>query len=175
MKTRSIPFLYRSYLGFVFFVAALCARGSFTFGEDGSKGTLVYKGSKKTFSIDLKYAYFVTGPDSFDPDKKIRRLIFTSQNLEAKIKSCEVMNCIDPAIEGIQVDLDAAHRILYWVNLNGQTVQYSGTAVLESVDLTTQAKDRLAGSLKIDDSGAGGPRVNVTFDVSLVKSFAKHR
>jgi len=175
MKTSGIRFFYSRYVMLVLGIGVFLALTAERIPGDSSKGTLVYKGNKKTFSIDLKYAFFIIGPDSFDPNKKIRRLIFTNANLESKIKSCEVMNCIDPSIEGIQVDLDAAPRILYWVNLNGQTVQYSGTVVLEALDLTKQSKDRLAGSLKIDASGGGGPTVDVTFDAGLLKTFAKHR
>jgi hypothetical protein len=148
---------------------------SFTAPDDNSKGKLSYKASKKEYNVDLKNAYFIIGPDSFDPAKKIRRLIFTGTSLESRIKSCEVMNCVDQYIEGIQVDLDAAPRILYWVNLNGQKVQYSGTAVLEAISFTTETKNRLAGTLKIDGALGGGPVVSVTFDAPLTKTFSKHR
>jgi hypothetical protein len=148
---------------------------SFTVQQENSKGSLVYKGNKKTYNVELKYAHFVTGPDSFDPDKKIRRLIFTSSSLESRIKTCEVMSCVDRYIEGIQVDLDAAHRILYWVNLNDQLVQYSGTAALDAISISSQSDDRIAGRLQIDNAAGGGPVVDVTFDAALIKSFAKHR
>ena len=175
MKTSGRLIFFAKSLRAGFVLVALFVLMSLTFGGDSSKGTLIYKGKKKTFNIDLKYAYFVAGPDSFDPNKKIRRLIFTNVNLEAKIKSCEVMNCVDSSIEGIQVDLDAADRILYWVNLNGQLVQYSGTAMLDAMVLTTESKDRLAGSLKIDALASGGPSVDVSFDVTLLKSYLKSR
>lgn len=142
---------------------------------DNSKGKLVYKGPKKTFNVDLQFARFVSGPDAFDDKKKIRRLIFTGTNIDSKIKSCDAMNCVDVHIEGLQVDLDAAPRLLYWVSLNGQLVQYSGTVVNETLSLTTDSKERLAGTLKFDQSAAGGPTVEVTFDAPLLKTFAKAR
>lgn len=148
---------------------------SFTPADENSKGKLLYKTSKKSFDINLNFAHFIVGPDTFDPNKKIRRLIFTEKSLNDKIKSCDAMNCVDPAIEGLQVDLDAAHRILYWVNLNGQLVQYSGTAVYEKLSLTTDTKEQIAGTFKFDDSAAGGPTVDVTFDAKLLKIFAKAR
>ena len=108
--------------------------------------------------------------------KSVRgRLIFTEVDIEAKIKSCAVMNCADPLIEGIQVDLDAAPRILYWVNLDNQMVQYSGTSTLEALSLTTESATRLAGKLHIHDSAAGGPTLDVTFDTPILKTFTKHR
>ncbi|NIJ52110.1 hypothetical protein [Dyadobacter arcticus] len=148
---------------------------SFTISYDNSKGKLLYNTSKKSFDLNLNFVHFIVGPDSFDPNKKIRRLIFTEKSLDAKIKSCDVMNCTDPEIEGIQVDLDAAHRILYWVNLNGQLVQYSGTAPYEELTLTTDSKEQLAGTLKFDHSVAGGPMVDVTFNAKILKTFAKVR
>ncbi|MEO6283531.1 MAG: hypothetical protein ABIN80_04495 [Dyadobacter sp.] len=152
---------------FIFLLAFVAA--------DHSKGKLVYKGPKKTFNVDLQFARFVIGPDAFDDKKKIRRLIFTGTNIDEKIKSCDAMNCVDVHIEGLQVDLDAAPRLLYWVSLNGQLVQYSGTAVTETLSLTTDSQERLAGTLKFDQSAAGGPTVEVTFDAPLLKTFAKAR
>lgn len=148
---------------------------AFTLQKDNAKGSLIYKGNKKSYQVELKFAHFVTGPDSFDPKKKIRRLIFTNANMDGRIKSCSVMNCVDQYIEGVQVDLDAAHRILFWVSLDGQLVQYSGTAPLEAITLSTQTEKRIAGKLKIDNASGGGPIMEVTFDALLLKDFAKHR
>jgi hypothetical protein len=39
--------------------------------------------------------------------------------------------------------------------------------------LTTDSPSRLAGTLKFDASGAGGPVVDVTFDASLVLELSK--
>lgn len=143
--------------------------------SDVGKGKLVYKTGSKSFDMNIKSAYFIVGPDGFDSGKKIRRLIFTTNALDDKIKSCGAMNCVDQYIEGMQVDLDAAPRLLYWVSLNNQLVQYSGTAQNEFLTLTTDTPDRLAGTLKLDQSASGGPVVDVTFDAKLVKTFAKAR
>jgi hypothetical protein len=85
------------------------------------------------------------------------------------------MNCVDQYIEGLQVDLDAAPRLLYWISLNNQLVQYSGTVQNEMLTLTTDTPDHLAGTLKFDQSGSGGAKVEVTFDAKLIKTFAKAR
>lgn len=148
---------------------------AFTLQKDNAKGMLTYKGNKKTYHVELKFAHFVTGPDSFDPNKKIRRLIFTNASMDGRIKSCNVMNCVDQYIEGVQVDLDATHRILFWVSLDGQLVQYSGTAPLEALTFSAQTDKRIAGKLKIDNASGGGPIIEVTFDALLLKDFAKHR
>lgn len=148
---------------------------SFTIVKENCQGRLLYKAGKKAFDIELKYAHFITGPDSFDQNKKIRRLIFTATPLNDKIKSCTVLNCVDQYIEGIQVDLDAAPRLLYWVSVNGQLIQYSGTAVNETLSLSTDSQERLAGTLKFDASDAGGPNVEVTFDATVMKNFEQAR
>jgi len=75
----------------------------------------------------------------------------------------------------MQVDLDAAPRLLYWISLNNQLVQYSGTAQNEFLTLTADTNDHLAGTLKFDQSASGGPVVDITFDTKLLKTFAKAR
>jgi len=148
---------------------------SFSARTDVGKGKLAYKTGSKSFDMNVKSAYFIAGPDGFDDSKKIRRLIFTANALDDKIKSCGAMNCVDQYIEGIQVDLDAAPRLLYWISLNNQLVQYSGTAQNEFLALTADTPDHLAGTLKFDQSASGGPVVDITFDAKLVKTFAKAR
>lgn len=148
---------------------------AFATRSDVGKGKLVYKTGSKSFDMSIKSAYFIAGPDGFDSGKKIRRLIFSTASLDDKIKSCGAMNCVDQYIEGLQVDLDAAPRLLYWISLNNQLVQYSGTAQNEFLTLTSDSPDHLAGTLKFDQSASGGPVVDVTFDAKLVKTFAKAR
>ncbi|SDG91904.1 hypothetical protein SAMN04487996_12566 [Dyadobacter soli] len=148
---------------------------SFITRTDVGKGKLAYKTGSKSFDMNIKSAVFIAGPDGFDSGKKIRRLIFTTNALDDKIKSCGAMNCVDQYIEGIQVDLDAAPRLLYWISLNNQLVQYSGTAQNEFLTLTTDTPEHLAGTLKFDQSASGGPAVDVTFDAKLLKTFAKAR
>ncbi len=148
---------------------------AFVNGTEPSKGKMTYKTGSKSFETDLKFVHFVTGPDAFDDKKKIRRLIFTATSLDDKIKSCNAMNCVDQYIEGLQVDLDAAPRLLYWLSLNKQLVQYSGTVQNEELTLTTDTPDQLSGTLRFDQSGSGGAKVEVTFDAKRLKTFAKAR
>jgi len=159
------------------FVLAACTLLllSFTFRSDVGKGKLAYKTGSKSFDMNIKSASFIAGPDGFDSGRKIRRLIFTTAALDDKIKSCGAMNCVDQYMEGLQVDLDAAPRLLYWISLNNQLVQYSGTAQNEFLTLTIDTPDRLAGTLKFDQSASGGPVVDVTFDAKLMKMFTKAR
>lgn len=169
--------LFRFRTAHFHLLLAGCVLLGFAFNtrSDVGKGKLVYKTGSKAFDMNIKSAYFIAGPDGFDSGKKIRRLIFTTNTLDDKIKSCGAMNCVDQYIEGLQVDLDAAPRLLYWISLNNQLVQYSGTAQNEFLTLTTDSPDHLAGTLKFDQSASGGPAVDVTFDAKLLKTFTKAR
>jgi hypothetical protein len=107
--------------------------------------------------------------------KTIRQLIFTSADVGAKLQTCASMMCASGNVtEGMTVDFDVGPRLNYWVVGNGQKVQYSGTAKPdETLKLTADTAERLAGTLTIDDSAAGGAKVNVKFDAKTVKQFSK--
>ncbi len=140
---------------------------------DSVSGTVSYQSKAGPINVAVKNVYLVKGPNSMD-GKVMRRLIFTSLDLGAKIKACASMSCSDSDLgEGLEVDLVAGPRMNYWFVGNGQKVQYSGTAKPETLTLTTDTPQRLAGKLAIDDSAAGGAKVNVEFDASLLKEFAK--
>lgn len=81
-------------------------------------------------------------------------------------------NCRDPAHEASPV---FPPRLNYWVVLNGQRVQYSGTESTAALKLTTDSPQRLAGSLAFDGARAGGPEVALEFDAPLLKEMAKAR
>lgn len=72
------------------------------------------------------------------------------------------------------VDLDAGPRLNYWVVLNDQRVQYSGTAKPAVLTLTADTATRLAGKLTLDGT-AGGPKVEIEFDAPLLKELKKAR
>ncbi|HEX5035902.1 MAG TPA: hypothetical protein VFX30_01945 [bacterium] len=127
-------------------------------------------------TVALKYSYFVKGPDGLDPKKTIRRLIFTSADIGAKIQACTTMSCVDGTLtEGVMVDLDQGSRLNYWMVLNGGLVQYSGTTDVANLKTTTDQPKALAGKLTFDDSGMGGPKVDATFDDALLKEFTQAR
>ena len=75
--------------------------------------------------------------------------------------------------EGMTVDFDSGPRLNYWVVMNDQRVQYSGTARPETFTARADAAGKLAGRLSVDDSTAGGAVVDVDFDATLVKEFSK--
>ena len=137
-----------------------------------AKGTLSHKGK----SVTLAHAYLVTGPDAVDTKTTIRRLILTTKDLRAKIRGCQAMICSDGEVtEGLVVDIVAGPRLNYWMALNDQKVQHSGTQPPASLRASADDPKRLAGKLSFDDSGASGPKVDVEFDAALVKEFKAAR
>jgi hypothetical protein len=136
--------------------------------ENQVKGTLTYR----TVSVTLKYAWLVKGPYERDPGKTIRRLILSANDIGAKLQACETMSCAGGQVtEGMTVDFDAPPRLGYWVALNGGKVQYSFGAMPEAFVARVDNAGRLAGKLVIDDVSAGGPKVDIEFDVTVFKEF----
>jgi hypothetical protein len=67
------------------------------------------------------------------------------------------------------VNLDGSPRLNYWITLNGQKIQYSGTEPVAALAAKVNDGKRVAGTLRFDKTGAGGPKVEVEFDAALVK------
>ena len=132
-------------------------------------GTVTYKAKVGVVKMQPRFAYLVRGPDVVDNSRIIRRLILSATDVGPRIAGCKTMMCTGADLDsGMTVDLDAGPRLGYWVVLNGQRVQYSGTARPATLSLTTDTPTRLAGKLVLDDSAAGGPQVDVEFDAQLL-------
>jgi hypothetical protein len=130
-----------------------------------AKGTVVYKAR----TIDVKYAYVVQTTDAMS-SKPMRRLVLSPKDIGAKIDACAKMSCVDGDLDdGIEFDFVDGPRLNYWLVMNGQKVQYSGTEPKESLVSTANDGKRIAGTLKFDKTSAGGPKVDVTFDAPMVK------
>ena len=130
-----------------------------------AKGTVVYKGR----TVDVKHAFLVQTTDAMS-GKPMRRLILSPKDIGAKIASCAKMSCVDGDLdEGLEVDFVEGPRLNYWLVMNGQKIQYSGTEPKESLASTANDAKKVAGTLRFDKTGAGGPKVDVTFDAALVK------
>lgn len=130
-----------------------------------AKGTVAYKGT----TVELKYAYLVQTTDAMS-NAPMRRLILSPKDLGSKIASCAKMSCVDGDLgEGLEVDFAAGPRLNYWLVMNGQKVQYSGTEPKESFVSTANDARKVAGTLRFDKTGAGGPKVDVQFDAAFVK------
>ena len=144
---------------------------------DGTaKGTLTYRAKTGAITMAPKFAYLVKGPDAVDNNKIIRHLILSATDLGAKVAACKTMSCTDADLNnGITVDLDAGPRLNYWVVLNDQRIQYSGTERPAALTLTADTPTRLAGKLIFDGSAAGGPQVEIEFDAPLLKEMKQAR
>ena len=137
-----------------------------------AEGSLTYKAKGKEVTVNLKHAYLIAGPDDMEPDKIIRRLAFSANDIGAKILSCQSMSCASGLItEGLTVDLVSGPRFMYWLSSNDGLVQYSGTTKPANLQATIDQPGKLAGKLSFDDNAAGGPRITVDFDTVLVKEF----
>ena len=133
-----------------------------------AKGTVVYKGR----TAEVKYAYLVKGPDAVSK-ATIRRLILSTKDLGAKIAACKTMSCTDSDLDdGLSINFDSGPRLNYWMVMNGQKVQYSGTLKPEVLKTSASDAKKMAGKLAFDDAGAGGPKADVEFDAPLVKEVA---
>ena len=138
--------------------------GALAAGND-AKGTLSYKARTAT----PKYAYLVKGPDAVSK-QPIRRLILSATDLGSKIAACKTMSCTDSDLtEGMSINLEPGPRFNYWVSMNDQKVQYSGTEPVASLAARIDDAKRLAGTLRFDKTAAGGPKVEIEFDAALVK------
>ena len=155
----------------VLLVTAALAVACDAVAADGSAtGTLTKMSQGAPITVALNYVWLFTGPDPFDPKVTLRHLIFSATDLGAKIAACQTMGCVDGAVHsGMTVDLGAGPRLNYWVSVNDQRVQYSGTVVPSALKLTTDTPTRLAGKLTIDDAAAGGAKVDVEFDAPLAR------
>jgi hypothetical protein len=139
---------------------------------DSASGSVNYQSKAGPVVVNVTNVYLVKGPDAMS-GKPIRKLIFSAKDMNAKVNSCATMSCPDGDLDtGMTVDLDGP-RLNYWVVGSGQRIQYSGNAKPDALTLTTNTPQRLAGKLVIDDSAAGGAKVNVTFDATLQKEYAK--
>jgi hypothetical protein len=128
-------------------------------------GSVAYKGR----TANLKFAYLVKGPDEVSK-QTIRRLILSATDLSAKIAACTKMSCTDSNLtEGLSVNFDSGPRLNYWIVLNDQKIQYSGTLKPEVLKTSVSDAKHMAGKLSFDDAAAAGPKVDVEFDAALVK------
>ena len=130
-----------------------------------AKGTVAYKGR----NVEIKHAYLVQTTDAMS-NKPMRRLILSPKDIGAKIASCAKMSCVDGDLdEGVEFDFVDGPRLNYWLVMNGQKIQYSGTEPKESLKATADDAKKVAGALRFDKTSAGGPKVDIEFDAPMVK------
>lgn len=162
--------------------AALCAATSAlllaaspALWADSAKGTATYAAKSGPVTVAVKHVYLIKGPDDMS-GKMGRQLVFAASDMADAIKRCATMSCVSGKLEsGLTADLDIMPPVAFWLVANGQRVQVSGTAKRESLKLATDTPQKMAGIWNYDGSASGMPRIDVEFDVTLLKEFAKAR
>jgi len=141
-----------------------------------AKGTLWYKSGARDFTVTLRFAYLVKGPDEIDPKVSIRRLILTSQDLEKSLRACQTLACTtDGLTEGVSIDIDPGPQMNYWMALGNGLVQHVDTEALTALTATTNTPTHLAGRIAFDSTGKGGPKIEAEFDAPLLKTVTRAR
>ena len=106
----------------------------------------------------------------------MRKLLLSATDISAKLAACSSMSCTDGAVtDGATVDFDVGPRLNYWIAVNGQKVQYSGSTMPSALAGKANDGGHLAGRLQIDDVAAGGPKIDVQFDVALTREYKSAR
>ena len=155
--------------------AVLVAGASSRSWAEPAKGTLSHASKAGPVVVNVKYAYLIKGPDSMS-GKTMRQLILADVDLGSNIKACDNVSCATNKLEsGMTVDFDTGQRLNFWFVANGQRIQASGTAMPDTMALSADTPQRIAGKWKHDASAQGGPKIDIEFDTTLVKEFAKAR
>lgn len=156
-------------------IGALLQAASPALWADSAKGTVTYAAKSGPVSVAIKHVYLIKGPDAIS-GKMGRQLVFAATDMTDAIKKCDNVSCATGTLEsGITAELDIMPPVAFWFVTNGQRVQASGVAKRESLKLTADTPQKMAGKWNYDGSGAGMPKVDVEFDVTLLKEFAKAR
>lgn len=122
------------------------------------------------YNVAFKHVYLVAAPAD---GKTARRLIFSATDIGAGIGKCTTISCATNDLkEGLELEIDApGGRMNLWAVANGQKVQHSDTAPRATLTTTADAPDAVAGTLAIDKSASGGPKINIEFKAKLTKAF----
>jgi hypothetical protein len=135
---------------------------------DTGSGTLSYKGRTSA----LKYAWLVSVASDMEPGKTVKRVILSATDISAKLQACKTFSCTDGEVtEGTTLDFTGGPRINYWIAMNDQKVQYSGTATPDAFTARVNDPTHMAGRVAIDDVSAGGPKLDAQFDVERLREF----
>ena len=136
------------------------------FAVDGgmAKGELSITFDGAPDHIAITNAYLVSGPDSLEPTKMTRRLIFSAADVGPAITACADANCaLYSSKERVWVALDDATTMSWHAQINDK--QASGMTSRSGLVLATDEPNHLAGTLKLDMMGV---KANIEFDAHLM-------
>jgi hypothetical protein len=155
-------------------VATLALAAAGACGQS-ARGSIVYAAKDGERVVAPRYAYLVAGPDEVS-GKPIRRVVLSVEDAGARLRACRTMRCPEASLgEGMTIDFDAGPRLNYWLVADGQRVQYSGTAEPDSLALSANTPQKLAGRWTLDARAAGGPRIEIEFDAPLASDLSRAR
>ncbi len=135
-------------------------------GSGEAIGTIQYEGR----TVTLKHAYLIAG-DNFG--SKVRKVILSAVDIGDRIAAADSLSSASGKLrEGIAFEFDETLPFVgYWMAIDDQSVQVSAPIDRAVFTTTTSTADRIVGKVAFDKSGAGGPRVEVSFDAALLKEF----
>ncbi len=135
-----------------------------------ASGTLVYQARSGPIEVKLKHAYLVAGPN-FEK-KAVRVLVLSEADMTSDIQGCDRLGCVaGKLMAGTTVEFDADPRMGYWFVANGQRIQHSDTAKTETMNLSQNTSQQLAGQWTL--TGGVGPTGSVKCDATPLKTFSK--
>ena len=152
------------HLAFVTILGSLAPQATAQEGTSASGAMSIGK-----FTVEFKHVYLVAVAVNGKPE---RRLIFSANDIGAGIGKCTTVSCATSDLkEGLELEIDAGVRMNLWAVANGQKVQHSDTAPRTNLTTTIDSGDMVAGTLAIDRSSIGGPKINVEFKAKLSKAY----
>jgi hypothetical protein len=136
--------------------------------SDNANGTLTVETEARPARVEVAHAYLVSGPDSFDPKKMTRRIVFTRADERAAIEACDDVGCATLSLgDGMTFDVGEAGMASWWGHV--RPMQYSGMSG-SALKLSADTAERMAGTFTVDTTGV---KASIVFDATLVKAFAK--
>lgn len=133
------------------------------------KGSIELSGTR----IEPRHVYLVKGPDSFEPQRIERRLIFSVDDIGGALAKCATMACTESALtQGMTLDLDGM-PLEYWIVTPKK--QHSGPAKPAALTATADEAKRVAGRFRVEGNASGVPAIDLEFDATLLKELAKAR
>ena len=158
------PLLLGAALIFVLGAAALRAASVPTSGQ--AIGTVKYEDK----TVTLEHAYLVVGDNH---GTRVRKVILSAVDIEdAIVGASSLMGASAKLREGIAFELDETMPFVgYWMAIANQSMQVSAPLDAKLFATTVNTPQRVAGQVSFDQTGSGGPKVEVSFDATVTKSF----
>jgi hypothetical protein len=129
-------------------------------------GTVTYKDK----TVTLEHAYLVVGDNH---GTRVRKVILSAVDIEDEIAGASsLMSAGAKLREGISFDLDETMPFVgYWMAIADQSMQVSAPLDAKLFASTVDTPQRVTGKVSFDQTASGGPKVEVSFDATVTKSF----